>query len=122
MTFASAVRDALSHYGSFRGRSRRAEFWWFALFCGLVRLVALVADKATGSVVLDIAVSLALLLPTLAVTVRRLHDTDHSGWWWLIALVPAIGWIVLLVLQCLDSQPGTNRFGDSPKNTAMATR
>ena len=60
-------------------------------------------------------VSLALLLPSLAVNVRRLHDTGRSGWWILIGLIPVIGFIVLLVFECQDSQPGTNAYGPSPK-------
>jgi uncharacterized membrane protein YhaH (DUF805 family) len=65
--------------------------------------------------VLSYLVALALLLPSLAVTARRLHDTGRSGWWILIGIIPLIGAIVLLVFECQDSQPQTNQYGPSPK-------
>ena len=115
MSFADAVRSAFSKYVTFSGRARRSEFWWFALFAGIVYIVAGIIDAAIGNQVLGYLVGLALLLPSLAVTVRRLHDTGRSGWWILIGLVPLIGAIVLLVFEVQDSQPGTNSYGPSPK-------
>ena len=89
----------------------------------LVSIVASILDNALGLTFVDgssngfigLIASLALLLPTLAVAVRRLHDTDKTGWWLLIALVPIVGAIVLIVFFVLDSTPGANRFGPSPK-------
>lgn len=115
MGFADAVRSALSKYVTFSGRARRSEFWWFALFSVIVYVVAAVLDAAMGSRFVSILASLALLLPSLAVTVRRLHDTGRSGWWVFIGIIPLIGTIALLVFECQDSQPGTNRHGLSPK-------
>jgi uncharacterized membrane protein YhaH (DUF805 family) len=115
MSFADAVRSVFSKYVTFSGRARRSEFWWFALFAGIVYIVAGIIDSAIGNQVLGYLVGLALLLPSLAVTVRRLHDTGRSGWWILIGLIPLIGAIVLLVFEVQDSQPGTNSYGPSPK-------
>ncbi|HST49278.1 DUF805 domain-containing protein [Jatrophihabitans sp.] len=115
MSFADAVRSVLSKYVVFSGRARRSEFWWFALFAGILYIVAGIIDAALGNQVLGLLVGLALLLPSLAVTVRRLHDTGRSGWWILIGLVPFLGAIVLLVFEVQDSQPGTNDYGPSPK-------
>lgn len=121
MSFADAVRSVLSQYATFSGRARRSEYWWFALFNLLVSIVAAIIDVVagtdfgSGSGVFSVIVTLALLLPSLAVTVRRLHDTERSGWWILIGIIPIVGAIVLLVFMVLDGTPGPNRFGPSPK-------
>ncbi|MFY1617629.1 DUF805 domain-containing protein [Micromonospora sp. WMMD736] len=123
MSFGTAVKSVLSQYVGFAGRARRSEYWWFALFTVLVSIVASVLDNALGLNFVDgssngfigLVVSLALLLPTLAVAVRRLHDTDKTGWWLLIGLVPIVGAIVLIVFFVQDGTPGANRFGPSPK-------
>jgi len=116
MGFADAIRSVLSKYVVFSGRARRSEFWWFALFALILYIVVGIIDLAIGSSVLLLIVALALLLPSLAVTVRRLHDTGRSGWWILISLVPFVGGIILLVFECQDSQPGANAYGPSPKD------
>lgn len=120
MSFPDAVRSVFSRYATFTGRARRSEFWWFALFNFLVSIVVGVIDAVIGSPVLGYIVALALLVPSLAVTVRRLHDTGRSGWWILIGLIPFIGAIVLLVFECVDSQPGSNSHGPSPKEAGAA--
>ena len=112
--FADAVRSVLSNYATFSGRARRAEYWYFVLAYVLAFVVAAVVDAALGAQVLEIIVVLASIVPALAVSVRRLHDTDRSGWWLLIGLIP-FGSIVVLVFTCLDSQVGGNRYGPSPK-------
>nr|WP_299038738.1 DUF805 domain-containing protein [uncultured Pseudokineococcus sp.] len=102
------------------GRARHSEFWWFYLFTVIVNIVATGVDIAIfggrmeDPAPISLALTLALLLPSLAVTVRRLHDIDRTGWWILIALIPIIGWIVLLVFHVSDSD-SDNRFGISPK-------
>ncbi|WP_422736812.1 DUF805 domain-containing protein [Micromonospora sp. WMMD729] len=124
MSFGTAVKSVLSQYVGFTGRARRSEYWWFFLFTVLVSIVASVLDNALGLTFADdssngfigLVVSLALLLPTLAVAVRRLHDTDKTGWWLLIGLVPIVGAIVLIVFFVQDGTPGANRFGPSPKH------
>jgi len=116
MSFADSVRTCLTKYITFSGRARRSEFWWFALFLFILYIVAAIIDAAIGTSIILLLVALAFLLPSLAVTVRRLHDTGRSGWWILIGLVPFIGGIVLLVFECMDGQPGPNNYGPSPKD------
>lgn len=115
MTFGDAVRSVLTQYTGFSGRARRSEYWYFLLFSFLVSTVASMIDAALHSVVLGLLVTLGLILPSLAVGVRRLHDIGRSGWWLLIALIPLVGAIVLIVFACTDSQPGPNRFGPPVK-------
>ena len=114
------VKEVFTKYAVFEGRARRQEYWFFTLFVVLVSIALALVDTATGTYhggvgLLGGLFSLAVLLPSIAVTARRLHDTDRSGWWILIWLVPIVGWIVLLVFMCLDSTPGANRFGPNPK-------
>jgi uncharacterized membrane protein YhaH (DUF805 family) len=118
MGFPEAVRSVLSQYAGFTGRARRSEYWWFVLFNVLVSMAASTLDNAIGTKLFSPLLSLALFLPGLAVAVRRLHDTDRSGWKILIGLIPIVGWIMLIVFACQDSQPGPNRFGPSPKPAA----
>jgi uncharacterized membrane protein YhaH (DUF805 family) len=111
----------LKRYADFQGRSRRKEYWMFALFIFLVSIVLTMVDMGmgtgtpTGFGILSGLFSLAILIPSIAVGVRRLHDTDRSGWWILIGLIPLIGAIVLLVFYVQDGTPGPNKFGASPK-------
>lgn len=110
----------LKNYVGFSGRARRAEYWQFVLFNIVAMIVCFVIDLAIGSSILYILYVLAVLLPGLAVGVRRLHDTDRSGWWVLISLVPLIGGIVLLVFMCLEGTRGPNKYGPDPKAPADA--
>ena len=120
MSFADAVRDALSKYATFTGRSSRSAYWWFYLFGLLVAIATWLLDIALGTdYILNAVASLALLLPNLAVSVRRLHDTTRSGWWLLIAFVPIIGWIVLIVFLVQSSSP-PNNWGAGPDGVASA--
>jgi uncharacterized membrane protein YhaH (DUF805 family) len=115
MGFVEASRSGLRNYATFSGRAPRSEYWWFYLFYLLVSLVAAMLDGMTGGVgLLNAAVALGLLLPVLAVSVRRLHDVDRSGWWYLIILIPLIGIIVLLVWFVTRGTSGPNRFGPDP--------
>ena len=114
--------EALKKYAVFHGRSRRAEYWYFVLFNLIVAIVLAAIDSLLGTFssaqnigLLSGIYSLAVLIPTLAVTFRRLHDIDRSGWWILINLVPLIGTIVLLVFALMDGTPGDNRYGPNPK-------
>ena len=106
----------LERYAQFTGRARRAEFWWYAL-ANLIISVVLSALGGASSIfnILYLIYVLAVLIPGLAVGIRRLHDTGKSGWWLLIALVPFVGFIVLIVFFCTDSTRGTNQFGPSEK-------
>ncbi|HWN38654.1 MAG TPA: DUF805 domain-containing protein [Gammaproteobacteria bacterium] len=99
MTFAESVRTCLSKYVDFNGVASRSEFWWFFLF----QIVVVVVLSFVSQLVADIA-ALALLLPSLAVGARRLHDTGRSGWWLLIGLIPVIGTLVLIVFWVQESK------------------
>ncbi|HWZ71345.1 MAG TPA: DUF805 domain-containing protein [Casimicrobiaceae bacterium] len=114
--------QALKKYADFSGRARRREYWFFVLFNLIVSVVLAVCDVVLGTYsaaasigILSGIYTLAVLIPGIAVTVRRLHDAGRSGWWILIVLVPIVGWIVLLVFMLLDTQPGQNAYGPSPK-------
>jgi uncharacterized membrane protein YhaH (DUF805 family) len=120
MSFTEAVQTCLHKYVGFSGRARRSEYWWFFLFTILVGIVAGALDAGFGTMsgdtnvgVLGTIASLALLLPGIAVAIRRLHDTSRSGWWILIGLIPIVGWIVLIVFYVQDSK-GENTYGPSP--------
>ena len=106
---------ALSKYAEFEGRSRRSEYWYFTLFNVLVGLVTGLVDSMFGTSIFGAIASLALLIPGIAVGVRRLHDVGKSGWNLLFILLPIIGWIILLVWYVRDSEPGSNRWGTNPK-------
>lgn len=107
--------EALKKYAVFEGRSRRSEYWMFALFNAIIAFALGMTDLFFGTGVLNLIYGLAVMIPGLAVFVRRLHDTNRSGWWMLINLVPIIGSIVILVFMVLDSDPDTNNYGPNPK-------
>ena len=100
--------EVLKKYAVFSGRARRAEYWYFYLFNFIIGV--LFAIGTLGGIY-----SLAVLIPSIAVTVRRLHDTNHSGWWLLISFIPFFGGIILLIFLLQDSQPGENQYGPNPK-------
>ena len=106
----------LERYAQFQGRARRAEYWWFTLATVIVAIVfAVLASISSIFSILYLIYILAVLVPSIAVTIRRLHDTDKSGWWILIGLVPFVGGIILIVLLCIDSTRGANQYGVSEK-------
>ncbi len=94
MDFITAVKHCLNHYFDFSGRAQRSQYWFFVLFNFLAGIIASVLDSALTGGVLYMLVSLGLLIPGLAVGVRRMHDLDKSGWWMLINLIPLIGVII----------------------------
>jgi uncharacterized membrane protein YhaH (DUF805 family) len=119
MTFTQSVKDGFSRYVDFQGRSPRSGYWWWYLFSLIAMGIATVLDLAISGgnpsfIVFQLIVALGIVLPGLAVTIRRLHDTDRSGWWIFIGLVPIIGTIVLIVFYCTKGTAGPNRFGDDP--------
>lgn len=111
MNIQEAVVSVFRNYANFNGRAARSEYWWFALFSFLVSAVLSVID---GSGMLPAVWSLVVLLPTLAVGARRLHDIDRSGWWLLIMLIPLIGLVVLIWFFVTRGNDGPNRFGADP--------
>lgn len=123
MGFTDAIRTCFDKYATFSGRASRSEYWWFVLFFFLSYLVAVTIDMSVlgfdpgekGSVGwLSSLFSLAVLLPSLAVAIRRLHDKDKSGWWYLLVFIPLIGSIILLLWFVTKGTDGPNRFGADP--------
>lgn len=113
MTFTEAVKHVLNNYARFSGRATRPEYWWYSLFTMLLQIgfIALAIMISQTFSLISMVVMLALLVPSLAVTVRRLHDANYSGWWLLLVLIP-LGFIVVLVFAVLPGTQGPNRFGD----------
>ncbi|MFI9601406.1 DUF805 domain-containing protein [Streptomyces sp. NPDC052043] len=107
--------EVLKKYAVFNGRARRQEYWMFTLFTVIISIVLAIVDAVIGTQALDWIYTVAVLLPTLAVTVRRLHDTDRSGWWVLIGLIPLVGFIVMLVFLATEGTPRENKYGANPK-------
>ena len=140
MTFGESINVCLRQkYASFQGRATRSEFWWFALFYFIVySVINIIGTVATGAslvntfnpeslsdvgsgllgggltilfAIITLFIALAFICPCISVTVRRLHDTGRSGWWWWISLIPFVGGIVLFVFMLLDSEKADNEYG-----------
>lgn len=114
----------LNKYTVVTGRAGRKEYWMFAL----VNFIIIVAANLLGAILhtglfglLVFVYDVAVLIPSICVSIRRLHDTGKSGWWLLISLIPFLGGIILLVFMVLDSQPGANQYGPNPKGMAAPT-
>ena len=118
MGFVDSVKSCFSNYATFKGRASRSEYWWFALFLMLVMVALAFVDGSTAPGqeigVLGAIFSLATLLPSLAVGARRLHDTDKSGGWLLLYILPLVGAIVLLIFFIIKGDEDENRFGPDP--------
>ncbi|MEG0363312.1 MAG: DUF805 domain-containing protein [Aurantimicrobium sp.] len=117
MNFGESIAFGFKNYANFQGRSRRSGYWWWFLLTVLVAAAfnILSGGKENFFSILGSLASLALLLPSLAFGVRRLHDTNRSGWHLLYGLIPIAGFIMLLIWFVQDSDVAANRFGDSPK-------
>jgi len=122
--------EVLKKYVVFSGRATRSEYWYFVLFNMIIMIVLSIIDMFIGTYsstsnfnmgILSGLYSLAVLLPSLAVAIRRLHDTGRTGWWLFISLIPIIGAIVLLVFMVTDSQSGDNKYGPNPKGVSGTT-
>ena len=148
MTFGQSIKHVFKNYATFSGRASRSEFWWWYLFTLIISTIVflpaaswyndfinsminqsgnavMVTPPMTGMASLGLALStiwsLAVLIPTIAVAVRRLHDTDKSGWWlllWFLSCCFGIGAIILIILWIMPSTPGPNRFGEGPAQSA----
>ncbi|WP_125717440.1 DUF805 domain-containing protein [Pseudoalteromonas rubra] len=120
--------SALKKYAVFNGRARRKEYWLF-MFCniivtivlGLVDMTLGLYSEESGFGLLSGLYALAVIIPSIALSIRRMHDTGRSGWWILISLVPVIGPLVLLVFYVMDSTPGDNDYGPNPKEHSSST-
>jgi uncharacterized membrane protein YhaH (DUF805 family) len=124
MNFSQAIRSGVKNYVSCSGRATRSEYWYCALFLFLGGFISITLDK----IVLHVPVSASLdqshpfhaiffwctALPGITLAMRRLHDIDRSGWWILIALIPVVGFVILLVFSCPKGTEGNNRFGPDP--------
>ncbi len=118
MTAINTYKQALQKYGVFDGRANRPEYWWFVPFSNLISIVLISAAFVVSFaifIVLLVVYTLAVLLPSFGVTVRRLHDTGRSAWWLLVGFIPFIGGIVMVVLLALGSEAGENRYGPQPE-------
>lgn len=118
MNFFEAISAGFRNYVNFSGRAIRSEYWYWTLFIILISIVTSVIDivvlGATQFSPLTTVVSLATLLPSLGVSIRRLHDLDRTGWWILLALIPLVGAIILIIWACTRGTVGPNRFGLDP--------
>ena len=124
MGFSEAIQSGFNNYANFEGRASRPAYWWWFLFTWIVSIIAQLLDNMTriGGIgsesylnmwvgIISAIVGLALFLPSLGVMIRRLHDTDRSGWWWFIVIIPVVGWIIYLYFMIARGTPGPNRFG-----------
>jgi uncharacterized membrane protein YhaH (DUF805 family) len=118
MNFIEAVKKCLTNYANFEGRARRSEYWWFFLFNIILSIITTMIDisilqKGVNDVgIVNTILSLALLLPSIAVGVRRMHDLGKSGWF---ILIP----IYNIILFCTNGQDGTNEYGPDPKSDTL---
>ena len=122
--------EALKKYAVFHGRAHRAEFWWFVLFNAIFSFALNITfgarvgvpeesvSSASPLAILPAIYGLAVLLPAIGVSIRRLHDTNRSGWWLLIAFFPIVGAIVLIVFYAQAGDAGENQFGADPQAAA----
>jgi uncharacterized membrane protein YhaH (DUF805 family) len=125
MSFVAAIGSFFSKYATFSGRARRSEFWFAVLFTSLVSTAISIVSPGTTQYVNDIAIQqasvlsnlwqLAIFVPSLALSWRRLHDVGRKGTYYLFILLPIVGWILLFIQLVKDSQPGANEFGDPVK-------
>ena len=115
--------SVLRRYVEFTGRASRTEFWMFVLISVIVSIVLSIIGGFAGDTArsaLSSLYSLAVLVPSLALGARRLHDTNRSGWWQLVGLIPVVGWIVLIVFYVMPSDPGDNQYGPPPPSEPPA--
>jgi uncharacterized membrane protein YhaH (DUF805 family) len=114
MDIQTSVKTCFNKYATFSGRARRSELWWFMLAIFIGNAVLSIIDIS----LLSIVFSLATLVPSIAVAARRLHDIDKSGWWQLIAIIPVIGWIIVIIWYAKEGSTVDNRFGAPAKTVS----
>ncbi|PIT60489.1 hypothetical protein BHC47_01090 [Snodgrassella alvi] len=114
------IKCVTTDYFKFQGRARRKEYWMFTLFSFIIYMILSIIfenimSSPAGYTITSTIYSLAIFIPSFSVTVRRLHDTNRSGWWSLLAFIPVIGILILLIFMLLDSTPSDNNYGENPK-------
>lgn len=114
------IKCVTTDYFNFKGRARRKEYWMFTLFSFIIYMILFILfekimSSPDGYTITGAIYSLAVFLPTLGVSVRRLHDINRSGWWFLLSFIPLIGGLILLIFMVLDSTLGDNNYGENPK-------
>jgi uncharacterized membrane protein YhaH (DUF805 family) len=109
--FGEAITEGFANIVNFSGRASRSAFWWFALGAIIIDVVGVIVGRAAHALVIQYIIDVVVALVSLSLSIRRLHDTDRSGFWWLIGLIPIIGGIILLVFYLLPGTPGPNRHG-----------
>ena len=126
MTMDEAISTCFRRYATFSGRAGRVEYWGFVVFVWMISFLLAIVDRGLAPQfpegLASPAWSLVTLLPTLSVTVRRLHDTGRSGGWWWLWLIPLVGWLILLIMLASRGDPGTNRYGPDPAAPAPLAR
>lgn len=115
MTFTESIQTCFSKYADFNGRASRPEMWWWVLFVFLASAAASIVGDAVSTLF-----SLGVFLPNIAVVARRLHDTDRSGWWQLLVLIPLVG-LILVIYWCAQVSKEPNRFGPPANSAAPAS-
>ena len=122
MAFTQSISSGFSNYVNFSGRSGRSEYWYWFLFYILASIAVSIIAGIIGAVIsetiggiLPLLFALAIILPSLAVAVRRFHDIDKSGWWILISLIPLVGFLILIYFMVQPSDESENRFGPVPE-------
>jgi uncharacterized membrane protein YhaH (DUF805 family) len=123
VSFDDAVGVCLRKYADFSGRARRSEYWWFVVFTSVMATIASIFDVIFGTQfdrtgLVQVLATLAFLLPSLAVGVRRLHDVDRSGWWLLLLIIPVLGAVILILAFFVRDSGPDNQYGPSPKAVA----
>lgn len=130
MGFITAIKTCMGKYATFRGRASRSEYWYFTLFMAILNLIAVIITVAmlgmvSGLLYLIVFLTVSLILntplflPSLAVSIRRLHDLDKSGWWVLVILIPVLGFLILAWWGCRRGTEGQNMYGSDPLWTAL---
>ena len=119
MGFGQAISAGFSNYVNFRDRACRSEYWFWVLFYFLGAFVTLIIDLVLGIQVTNGLFGLVTFIPTVSVAIRRLHDSDRTGWWYLLIFVLLIGWIILLIWYVTKGTDGPNRFGPDPLTTLV---
>ena len=117
MGFGQAISAGFSNYVNFSGRACRSEFWFWFLFIIIADIVAIIIDLALGIQLVSSLFGLVTIIPNIAIAIRRLHDLDRTGWWYLLVFIPLIGWIILLIWYVTKGTDGPNRFGPDPLAT-----